>query len=280
MSINTQITVNPIEKKEKNNLFFHFTKKFSEQLDLIRMPNKMISTLLSWTEFMPLPSQVLSFIADRRDKIKMVTSTFALPKLFIKQIKLYEACHYLKNRLSARGHVSLDKIVDDVKKKFLAFLSVTIKGIQLPQLLDKARIIDLNKISRMLLGALAKSECLLSLGYYSIKVADKAWILHTQLKSENQALAHWKWNSSPKATRTLIKLSTNSLKVLSNSISVAALFLGLHTNPLISLAVSTLSISVSIIAKITCHRNFFWKDSKRSDVAWASLKNLHSFKDF
>ncbi len=271
ISISTQIAKNPSEEKKKDNYFFRFVEKYGEQLDFIRLPNKAIGALLGWAEYMPLSSQLLSFIADRRYSIKTVTSTFAIPKFFIKQVKLFEACHHLKNRLSVQRLAGLDKVIEDVKKIFLAFLAATIATIKVPQLLDKTRIIDLNKISRMLPSVLAKSECLLSIGLYSMKVVDTTWVLRSQLKRENLSLADWKWSSSPKVTKTLLRLGSNSLQIISNSIAAAALFLGWYTNPLASLGVSMLSVTISILSKIDCHSHFFWKDSKRTEAAIASL---------
>jgi hypothetical protein len=270
-SINTQVTENLSEEKRRGNFFFRFVEKYGEQLDIIRFPNKVISTLLGWTEYMPLPSQLLSFLADRRHVIKTVTSTFALPYFFVKQIKLLEMCNHLNNRLCVPRPVRLDKIVDDVKKVFLSFLSAMVATLKVPQALDKTRIIDLSKISRVLPNVLAKGDCLLSLGLYSMKVIDTTWLLGSQLKRENRSLADWNWSSSSKVTKTLLKLSSNSLKVFSNSIVAMALFLGWYTNPLISVAVSSLSLVVSLIGKIGCHRNFFWKDSKRPEVGYAAL---------
>lgn len=272
ISTNTQIVKNPSEDKKKDNYFFRFIEKCGEQLDIIRFPNKVISTLLGWKEYLPLPSQLLSFLSDRRHTIKTVTSTFALPKFFIKQIKLLETCNHLKNRLCAQVAVGVDKVVENVKKVFLAFLSATIATIKLPQVLDKTRIIDLSKISKMLPNVLAKCEGLLSIGLYSMKVVDTTWLLHSQLKKETRPLADWKWSSSPKVTKTLLKLASNSLKVFSNSVSTAVLFLGWCTNPLVSFGVSLLSLSVSVLGKVGSHSTFFRKDdSKRTEAAFASL---------
>ncbi len=257
--------------KEKAGGFFRSVKKFGEQLDFIRLPNKVISTLFRWTEYIPLPSQLLSFFADRYHSIKEVTSTFAIPKFFIKQAKLFEACYHLQSRWSAQGFARLDKIVKDIKNFFFSFLSATIATIKLPQILDKTRIIDLNRISRALPSILAKSECLLSLGLSSMKVIDTTWTLRSQLKRENRSLADWKWNSSPTVTKTLLKLGSNSLTVISNSISAAALFLGRHVNPLVSLVVSTISISAALFSKVACHSKLTGKDSRCADKAYFSL---------
>lgn len=270
ITTNTKITQTPSEEKKKDNDFFRFFEKWGEQLDFIRLPNKVIGTWLGWAEYMLLPSQPLSLITDRRLTIKAVTSTFAIPKFFIKQVKLFETCYDLKNKLSAKP-AGLGKIIEDVKKTFLAFLAAITATIKVPQILDKTRIFDLNKISRALPTILAKSECLLSLGLYGMKVIDTGWTLCSQLKRKNRSLADRKWSSSPKVTKSLQKLGSNSLKVISNSFSAAALFLGSCANPLASLVISILSVIASLLGKIGCRSDIFWKDSKRAEDAFASL---------
>jgi hypothetical protein len=267
ISANTQILVTPSEKKDEDNLLFRFSKKFSEQLDLIRIPNKVMSTLLGWAECMPLPSRLLAFIADQREVIKTVASTFALPKFFVKQVKLYETCNQLKNRLSASA-VNLGKVIDAVKKTFFASLSAASAGIKLSQLLDKTRIIDLSKISRLLPNVLAKTDCLLSLGLNSMKIVDTFWILRAQIKKENRSPKERNWSFSNKTTKAIVKLGSRGVKVFSNSIAAAALFLGLYINPLVSVAVATLSIADKIIR----HSKFFCKGkSKKSEETFAFL---------
>ena len=272
ISATTQIQVIPHRQKEENSLLFRLVEKFGEQLDLIRAPSKAISTLFRWAEFMPLSYRWLAFFSEQRYAIKNATSTFAFPMFFVKQVKLYETCIRLKNRLLSMRPMNMGKVIKNAKKIFFSFLAATISGIKLTQLLDKTRIFALNKISSSLSSALTKSDCLLSLGLYIMKAIDLTWILRSQLKKESLSAKEQKWNYSSQVTKTMIKLGSNSAKVLSNSISAATLFLGCYINPLVTVAASTLSIAISIASKIVCHNNLFWKDKSKSiEEAFASL---------
>ena len=242
-------------------------QKFGKKLDIICLVNKAISNLLSWSEYLPLPSYILSFLADQRYQIKTVSSTFALPKFFIKQAKLYENLVLLKNRFSISGPFRLKNVVKEAKRTFFAFLSAVKTGIKVPQLLDKTRIIDLSKISRMLPSYFAKGECVVSTGLYGMKTVDTAMKLHTQLKKEN-----YSDKLSSKVKKTLLKLGSNTAKTVSNSIAGAALFLGWYNNPIIATAVSTFSISISIISKMIGHSKFFRGD--KSNDLWKASASL------
>lgn len=269
---NTQIQAIPPKQKEGDNLLFRLVEKFGEQLDLIRTPNKAIGALFRWVEFMPLSYRWLTFFADRRYAIKAVTSTFDLPMFFVKQVKLYETCIRLKNRLVSIRPLNMGKVIKNTKKIFFSFLAATLSGIKLTQLLDKTRVFALNKISRSLSSVLVKSDCLLSLGLYSMKAVDLSWILRSQLKKESLSNKEQKGKYSSQTTKTMMKLGSSSAKALSSSISAATLFLGCYINPLVTVAASTLSIAISIASKIVCHSNLLWKDKSKSvEEAFASL---------
>lgn len=267
---NTQIQKTSYEKKQEKLVYSgRFAEKFGKQLNALRTPSKAMSTLLSWTEFMPLPYRWLSLFADQRYAVKAVTSTFALPMFFVKQIKLYESCQHLKNRLFMSNPLNMGKVIGDVKKIFFSFLAAILGGIKLTQLLDKTRIVNLNKISQLLPNILAKSNCLLSLALHSMKMIDISWALQSQLKKENLPVKEYSCSPSRKMTKTMMKLGANSAKVLSNSISVAALFLGWTINPLVSAAISTLSVVASITCKIACRNHFFGKRESKAFKAKA-----------
>src|ERR1700722_6910395 len=248
-----------------NHSFFQFAEKFKEQLSSVSLPNKVITTLLGWAQVVPLPSETLSFIAAQRNTIKSVSSTLALPKCFLAQSKLAKNSIDLKNKLTSSKSLSSGEIIEAVKKVFFAFLSSVTSFIKLPQVLHKTKIIDLNKISRSLPNALAKGEALLSLGVSSMKTVDSAWVLKEQLSSTNGRM-------TPKVKKTLFKLGSNSLGVLSSSLSAAVLLLEWYVNPLAALVVTTLSVGMPLASKIAPFNKLFWEsDSKIRDKAYASL---------
>ncbi len=250
-----------------NNHIFSAARKFGKKLDFVQLINKAVSNLLSWSEYLPLPSKVLSFLADQRFQIKTVSSTFALPKFFIKQAKLCETFMLLKNRFNVAGPDRLKKIAGGAKKTFFAFLSAVKTGMKLPQLLDKTRIVDLSKISRMLPNYLAKGEYLVSAGLCGMKTVDIARKLRAQLKKEN-----FSEKFSPKVKKTLLKLGANSAKTFSNSLAGAALFLGMYSNPIIATALSTLTIGISVISNMIGHTQFFRGD--KSNGFWEASASL------
>ena len=98
---------------------------------------------------MKLPDSWQVFLAVQRHSIKVVSSTFALPQFFIKQLKLYEACEQLKNNFTQEVPAKMEKIVGDVKKVFLSSISSIISTLKIPQLLHKTQVIDLSKVSRV-----------------------------------------------------------------------------------------------------------------------------------
>src|SRR5690349_11108249 len=199
----TQIHAIQPKQKEEYNYLFRLVEEFGEQLDLIRIPSKVISVVFTWAEFMPLSYRWLTFFAAQRYAIKTVTSTFALPMFFVKQVKLYETCMRLKNRLFSIHPLNMGEAIMNAKKIFFSFLAATISGIKLTQLLDKMRIFALNKISKSLPSVLVKSDCLLSLGLYSMKAVDLSWILRSQLKKESLSTKELKRNYSSQVTKTV-----------------------------------------------------------------------------
>jgi hypothetical protein len=241
------------EKKEEGNLLFRIAKQFGKHLDIACFSNKVASTVLDWMKLLPLSDGLLSLIANRRHMIKSVTSLFNLPKFFVKQIRRYEVCSELKERLTSNIQ-RLHQWVDNVKKIFFTALSTIIAGLKLPRLLDKAGIIDLSKISRMLSTRLARGACLCSLVLCSMKFVDTAWTLRSHLKKEHASPKWDVWHPSRRLTRTILKLGSNSIKLLAHSLSAAVLFLGWYSNPLVFVTVSTATLGFSFATKTSRDR--------------------------
>jgi hypothetical protein len=247
---NSQIQHRVAEKGVSDRPLFRITNKIDRCLDMIRLPNRIVSTLLRCAELLPLKAEKLTFITEQRHLMKTLNSIIGLPSFFIKQIQLYKACANLKRNFTLYPLRSWDKVVVDVKKTFFASLSALIAGLKFPLLLDETRIIDLTNISKTLPKSLAKGGALVSLAMSSMRIADTAWTLRNELKNDEVFLDGKNWSLSPKGQKTFLKLGSNSVQVLSNSMSVAALFLGLYTNPLILVAVSVVSLSFTLVGKV------------------------------
>ncbi len=223
--------------------------EFAKFLDNALLPNKVINNLLGWAEYMKLPDSWQVFLAVQRHSIKTVTSTFALPQFFIKQLKLYEACEDLKKNFTQDVPAKMGKVLGDVKKVFLASISSIISTLKIPQLLHKTQVIDLSKLSRMLPSVLSKTESLFSLAFSGMKLVDTAWTLQSQLQKENATLSHKFWHPSAKVKALYLKLGTGSLGAVTDSIGAASLFLGVHVNPIASMTISTISLTITVVSK-------------------------------
>jgi hypothetical protein len=248
-----------------NHSYFKFTEKFSEHLSSALFPNKIVTTLLGWAEVVPLPSKIVPFIAEQRNAIKTSSSTFAVPNFFLTQSKLVETSLDLKKKLTSSTPLSFGEVVENVKKVFFAFLSSIISFFKLPGSLDKTKVIDLSKISKQLPDVLAKGGTLLSLGLDSMKTVDSAWALKKQLSSAN---GHF----SSGVKKSILKLGTGSLSVVSDGLSTASLFLGWYADPIVAATVTTISVGITLAGKIASFNKLFWNgESKARDAAYASL---------
>lgn len=241
--------------------------EFAKFLGIALLPNKVISNLLGWAEWMKLPDSWQVFLAVQRHSIKVVSSTFALPRFFIKQLKLYEACEQLKNNFTQEVPAKIEKIVGDVKKVFFSSISSIISTLKIPQLLHKTQVIDLSKVSRVLPSVLSKTESLFSLAFSGMRLVDTAWTLQGQLQKENAALTHKLLHPSAKVKTLYLKLGTGSLKAVSNSIGAASLFLGVHVNPIASMTLSTISLTASVVSKFLRNSSLFGLKEPKISVA-------------
>jgi hypothetical protein len=240
---------------------------FKKFLDNALLPNKVISNLLSWTEFMKLPDSWQVFLAVQRHSIKVVSTTFALPHFFIKQIKLYEACEQLKKNLTKEIPAKMEKIVSDVKNVFFASISSIISTLKIPHLLHKTEVIDLSKVSRALPNVLSKTVSLFSLAFSGMKLVDTAWTLQGQFRKERApSLTHQLSHPSAKVKALYLKLGTGSLIAVSNSINAASLFLGVHINPIVSLTVATVSLTISVFSKFLRNSRLFGLTEHKSSL--------------
>ena len=258
-------------KKNEDQQFFRAIEQFDKQLDVFRLPTE-VDLVLGWIGSMPLPLSWASLIVEQHRTIKTISSTFSLPKFGVKQIQFYKSYSHLKNRIDSMDPNDFDDIAKDGKKTFFSMLAAMIAGLKLPRLLDKTRVLDLSKISKSLPATLAKGECFFSLISDSVKIADTAWILNSQLRNENASLVERMWNPSPKMKKDLLELCSNSFSALSSSISAASLFLKWSAHPYLSVAVSTLSTMSSLMSQgISCDRWLWGTQSADSRKVFASL---------
>ena len=271
MSVTNAQAIQGAESREAIPLHYRIAHEFEKLLKLIRMPNKVISTLFGWAEMIYPSESWQTFLTAQRYTIKAVASTFALPKLIIKQVKLFEAWSHLKNSLTQEMPAKLEKIAGEVKKVFLSFLSCLAAGLKIPQLLDKTQVVDLSKISRLLPSVLRRAECLLSLALSSMKFIDTAWNLQEQLEKENANAPHHSGHSA-KTKSLIFKLGTSSIKIVSDSINAASLFLGWYATPIVNLTVSTISLTASVVSKLVRNSHLFgMKEPKNSQEAASVL---------
>lgn len=244
-----------VHTNEGSPLLLRIAEQYEKFAERACLPNKVISNILSWME--KLPEHWHISFADQLHTIKSVSSTFVLPVFFIKQLNLYLACDHLKNIFTKKAPAKLERIVAGVKKVFLAFLSSLISGLKVPQMLHKTHIIDLRKVSRLAPSILAKTVSLLSLTFSGMKLIDTASSLKGQLEKEKAPLTEQLWHPSSKVKALYLKLGMNSLGAISNSISAASTFLGVYTNPFVTLTVSTISLTASVVSKFVRNNPLF-----------------------
>ncbi len=155
-------------------------ERISKFLGQIRLPFKGISSLFAWAEIAPFKKGFSEWILLQRIQVKTFSSTFNLPKFFIKQIKLFHSCKNLKEQClnDLKDPV---KIALSAKKVFLKTISAVLASLKMPLLLDKLSLINLSKYSRTLAGRLDNSETLLTLALTGMKLVDSVWSLSKKL---------------------------------------------------------------------------------------------------
>jgi hypothetical protein len=272
ISLKTSVPHTRSEGSESNPFLCRMTDEYEDFTSFPLLPNKVIANLLGWAEKLKLPDSLLTSIGDRRQAIKGVSSAFETPEYFTKHVKLYKACNDLKNRLTQEVPPKTEKVVEDVKKVFIASLSSLSSILKIPQALSESKIIDLNKISRVLPSVLSKTECVVSLASSTISLIDTTLTLRDEVKKVNLPLAQQIRHPSIKIKRTCLTLVTNSLSIVSKCISAASLFLGFYTSPYVTMSLSTASLVASLGGKIAKNSNLFGlKKSKYSLEASVSL---------
>jgi hypothetical protein len=248
----------PAAQDPVQELFFHFSK----YLDIFRLPFKAVSTLFTWGEVVPLKLAEAAYIAGQRQQIKTISSTFALPKFFIKQFHLYTAWNNLTATIT-KPEIDVAKLVGNIKQVFFKTMSSIISALKIPQLFDRTGVIDLTKISRLLPNALAKTENVFSLVVYSMKLVDSTWKLRSVLK-KNLAANGGQWEGfSARAIGSMIKVGSNGIKMLSASVTTAALFFGVYVAPLAAVLLTTLSFTVSLTSKVVRHNDLLQSGCSR-----------------
>ncbi len=203
--------------------------------------------LLGWAELVPFSPNLNQYLSDQRSALKMVSSTFAIPSLCNKPIKLAHEGARLIEHLNEEKGIRFDKVLQSVRKIFFTSIGFITKGIKVTLLFNKTKVIHLPKT---LSSGLDRGENLLSLGLNSMKMVDALWQLSSHLKKTK--LAHL---NSQKTLKLSTRLLSKTLKVASQTLSVLALFLGVAVAPSIFLVLSTLSFSATLAKRIIWYRD-------------------------
>lgn len=224
--------------------------RFNTQLGFFRLPNKVISTLMGWGELLPLNESVLNHLSERRTTIKTMSATFAVPKFFTKQIKLYQSCqNFIKNLNAERD---LEQKINDAKKIFYAFLGVVISAMKMPLLLHKTRIIDLKRISDHLPGELKRGSAVLALAVACMHMGEnsRAFARHLN-KSQISGYSDFKEILASKKGKKLgVKFISSVFKSGLACMGAASLFFGWYVPPLLLMTASTISFTISLTSKM------------------------------
>ncbi len=232
---------------------------FGKYIDLICLPLKGTATVLNWAKILPLSKSLKSYIGNQHSALKVVTSTFNLPKFFVNQRTIYEACMDLRKKIANREKVSVYKVAYIAKSIYFNALALTISWIRFPLLLHKMRMIDLGKISKQLPGKLSKSAILLSLASSSVRLIDNVWALGVHVKKDYTSKSGLKKGLSPRTVKALVRASSTGISFTSVSLIAANMFFGLYVAPIALISLSSLSFAASLSSKISRSRDLIWK---------------------
>jgi hypothetical protein len=216
-------------------------------LDWIRLSLRGVSTFFAWTEIVPMSKELKKFMMSRQVLVKNISSSFSIPKFLISQIKLGEACERLYKNLACQ-QVNLYNAGQSAKKVVLSIIASAISTITLSLFLDRANLIDLGKILRMLPDKLAKGKNLLTFGLTSMSLIENIrtlWDQGGEVATEKRMPIQ--------TVKSIVKISSDSFNLFSIAIAAAVLFLGVHTGPLVSALLSSASFSLSVTKEVVCH---------------------------
>lgn len=231
-----------------------------KRLDFLVLPGKGVSALIGLNGFLPSNLGLLGNLSEQRATIKAVSSTFAVPKLITKQIKLLQAFQEARNNY-AQGR-GFRQLALDTKKIFLFFLKWIVAAIKIPLLLIKTRILDLTKISGHLPEVLDKTATCLSLGVACATLVENSTSLgsqiQAQLKGNGTDLKTLVQN--PKIVKSGIKVFASAVKTAMAFAAFATMMLGWYLSPLFLVAASTFSFVTALISKLALNGGLLWND--------------------
>lgn len=219
----------------------------SAQFGILKLPFQGVINLLGWAQLVPFAPGLSQFLSDQRSTLKSVSSTFAVPSLLLKPIKLAEEGGRLIEHLNDKKGISLDKVLHDVKKIFFTTISFISKNIKVALLFKKTNVIQL---STALATGLEQGETFLSLGLNTMKMVDAVWQLSNHLKKTQ--ISHL---NSQKTLKLCTRLTSKTLKVASQTLSALALFLGFTVAPPLLLFLSTLSFSATLVKRVIWYKD-------------------------
>ncbi len=233
--------------------------QFGNYIDLICLPLKGTATVLNWAKILPISRSLKTYIGQQHSALKVVTSTFNIPKFFIHQRSIYEACKDLRNKIANREKIRVYEVADVAKSIYFNALALTISWIRFPLLLHKMKLIDLGKISKQLSGRLSKSATLLSLASSSVRLIDNVWTLGIHVKKDYTSNSGLKNGLSPRTVKSLTRAGSTGINFTSVSLIAANMFFGLYVSPIVLISLSSLSFAVSLGSKISRSRDLIWK---------------------
>lgn len=253
-----------VDRKKEEDYLSDLCERISKYLDIARVPFKGVSALFAWAEAVPFKSEWADYIVGQRMSVKLISTTFNLPKFLIKVHALYQTCDDLRKTVHSQAELDMARLIKNIKNIFYKTSSLAISSIKIPLMFDKTGLIDLSKISRTLSDKLSKAENLISLSMYSMKLVNSSMALRALFKDGRAYKAGPHGGLSPKANMAIIKVVSNTIKIISTAASSAALFLSVYFPPVVLVALTSLSFGVSLTSKVVRHSNLIWDAGRGS----------------
>lgn len=227
----------------------HF-RLFCQRLKLFQMPvpRKGLIYTMNWTEHLSLTPSYSKHLSKRRKTLKTVSSTFALPKLFIQQIKLAKA-YFQLHKVLIKGR-DLQKTLGHVKQCFFLSLKSTTSFLKFPLLLDKTGVINL-KAFQGLPDVLKTGASFLGLSLLSMQFTENAWTFGTHWKQKrSQGRSMKEIVYSGKGNKLASKLMSCSLKAGLKFWGAVSKFFNYPSTPLLTLSISTALFAIPLIRQM------------------------------
>lgn len=241
--IESKFSLQKIDKDKtcENCFIYEIADDIQKYSHYCALPFKGACIVFSWAEMLNISPSWLQFFADSKRILKDILSTFHSPNFFIKQIQL---CHSVE---LYREETKLRQTTKKAKNVFYSFSSSFATTLKFPVILDRARLIDLSKISRALPSHLSLASHLVKLAIKGARLADQVWELGSLFY---EGRAYTKLGKLHPQTVSLMQSSVMSLLgfFVGSSIMLAH-FWSYQIPPLIFLSISTFFYTVNVVGK-------------------------------